>query len=1440
MDQNANRSFTQGIETNPMFIPPYGYNTQPQPFNPYMNSMYPTQMMISPNNMNFYPGYNPNMTPQGMNQMNRSMPNLGGLNQPFNAPPNYNRQMQLLANYNLMEQFNQFNVEEEMRRKILDAEKQKQRERDMNINKEIMNEFNIMQKEVKNINEIISPLQLLMPRSDHIDLRDRYFFEELLLQPLKTAGLFGTENIKLDKSLIIGQENNYLVEQNMNYFFKMSKDGIYIDYIKNLITTYNLQKIEQRALREGKTDWFRLNGDIRLENDIFSDVITKPCDISLTTNDRYNIQYISNKFSDRGGVRNSKIYKMKIYINKLQFSNHPLFNDEDKICAEVKRLYRVFYEEMNMLRIPYLKEKLSVILKQYQIYEKEKNPNPALLQEMKYIQMFISETKTFLEEAKEKLNAKANLLYSTWLRLKKLRDDQKFQSTNLKLSVLKFQNGENWMDSMFDYAFILHYSDPTADTKIIPRRELDRRSRIIKVRSYVKIYINGVYVTKSDIYNLTWPNFELVIDTLFNVNIYTRPTKIELELYQGNITFDKIARFEIEAPGIFMNTVTSTSTLMEEVNFEINEEVKRVIKKQKLLLAEENGIQTIRNNRFKGSVLIKAEWEGLAPDMPPTKIENKIELYSKQREFREMIQKSYKYDFPYDINDPRNVGIFEAMKKKKTELLLKYLFREYLIPYSDTESLRHFLCRMRLERLSMKNKILPILEKLIDLDLPTKKLIDEIKTELKLKFHEQYEEMIKAELEKINSYYNGKILSDEEYKTMINQKIKALRRDIIVKMQLSYYQVISEYYYSMDVVKTLFSTLVQAFEPARRLKPQRARKIPQKVEKCDKLKVSLHIIKGYNIPVRFESIPKILKEQIKANAIDQVYRSNVAGANPMFKNFINNELKNSYRMNQGGGGFPYPPMGGTPGIATGGNGSFNMPNPMFDPNYNNPNIINSMSNPNMYPMPMPMAGGFNPNVGNVMFNPNYTNPMPMYNQPNIYMNNNNAINYDGDILQMIEVLRNVEKNVESFIQCKIVFYDQEIEKRSDCIDGLHPDYNFKMDFDLRPQKGQEYFTREDISQCPGYLYFTVYDEVRTREDQIKEKDATTYIYRYEKKYLGSFKIPFTTILENDCKLEAICKVDIPLTVFGYYSDSSSTFDLLNNITKEKGDLSSDGRLRSDALKVVNPSVNSYVSLYITLDPIFSVMGSDNLDYVPGFEDSIFLINTIKWLKKLKEKRVFGQRNIRVFVENFDGFSVFLPRYLKPQEPPRIVYDPSRPMDDNCIEKAARYVSLIPFVPDSQAFTSEELPDCWCTDEQFLTLGFGDYEEHAILLCNYFNYIDLVQNRDAKSYVLLGKAYPEGYTTYVIRISKGLDVEIWNAKTGDCFYFDKRFDINNFLCFTVSKNYRNRNTLDNICPMKEIGCIISDENIYINCSESVDPAVLDFNLQDKKHWMPFLT
>lgn len=112
------------------------------------------------------------------------------------------------------------------------------------------------------------------------------------------------------------------------------------------------------------------------------------------------------------------------------------------------------------------------------------------------------------------------------------------------------------------------------DKLFLPNQENSRRENLKNIQAYVKIYVNNVYLAKTKPVFLNWPEYSLEIDSLFNLTVNTRPTRIHLELYVKNgWVYKKTCEIEINPPGIYMNTVTSSSTLHEEVQFDNSKEI---------------------------------------------------------------------------------------------------------------------------------------------------------------------------------------------------------------------------------------------------------------------------------------------------------------------------------------------------------------------------------------------------------------------------------------------------------------------------------------------------------------------------------------------------------------------------------------------------------------------------------------------------------------------------------------------------------------------------------------------------------------------------------------------------------------------------------------------------------------------------------------------------
>ena len=1453
-------------------INPYQNQNMPNTFGPNMGMGGPNMGVIGPNINPFDPNTNylqqniygnPMMNPNNNFQGNQNMANNTVINDADLQLDQYFKE-RLEEKEKMKEQtkeiYKRLSDKYDDEQDLEELKKKEEQDGDENIKKNTREERNKRRELLFGKGGLYNiPVDVYLPRSEYFYSRDRAFLEELILAPLKTEGISGRKFVTEFKKDTLFDDKEAFKEHDLiqlndedEYFERVIKDGIYLDYVKQQLFSFNIQKTEQRSFREEKKSWFRPNGDIRMDNDIFSDVVSKPLDISLSSNDQFNTFVSNSLFSGRGNGK-MRLFKLKIIIGKIIFRNLPIFSEEDKLASDLVKLHKEFYSTLNMLNIPYLIKKRNNIQLKLDSYNNIHQLNEAQEIEIKNMAIFLDEASKLLAEEKKVINEKANRLYNKWLELKDKRRIQGYKGTSVKLNIIRFQ--DHGMDAnAYDYAFILTNEKEDND---LPKEEINRRERITNNFVFLKVYINGAFAFETRPVALSYPNYEVEINSQFVMNLYTRPTRFEIELYI-NKKLEK--KFEAEPPGMFSKTVTSSSILYEEIQFgkkeenkeknknliskdenketkienKVGEEENRILLNEKLDTQNEKNIT--ENESIEGSILLKTEWEGRAPDLPPTKIEDKLELVNKQIEFKELIKKPFSFDYPFDVNDPRNVASVEDMKKDKLELMLKFLYKEYLLTYYDVYSKRHELLLKRLTKKSMGKKKFPILESQIEKNKELVQILEDFKNEETQMLYNEDEEKelkIKSALEELKIKNKGKVLTDDEYLSYQKDKIAAMKKDQIIKGSLGYFQVVSQAEIIEDPIMLFKEFFMRVFTRSRKLAPVRVKPTPVKIEKTEKIKINIHIVKGYNIPIRYNSQPQAIIDNRKLNEVSHQHQK-------IFVEFNNqNDRRQEILRN-----------------------SFNMGNIIMNNSNAFPN--SGHSNNQSFSIGMNNSMGFgtmgvNPNFNNQMFNP--TNP-----NLSGYRNYGNDGPQDG-ILNKINQLSGLEENrINSFVEVKVSYYDQEGIFRTDSIESIHPDYNHQFEFYIHPKDGKKYFSREELSKCPGVFYFTLYDEIK-KEFSISDKTNNIYVQKNERKYLGSFNIPFVTVFQNASILDTICKVDIPKAVFGYYSDTTSIFNIENDedddniIQKQKEENKRDTTFNKlagmgvvphfgqrqeqktlEIKQIINPFVNTYISLYITLDPIPSFSINDETDYVPGFEDNSFLINSTKWLNALKGSNKFKNRTIRLFAENFDGYSVFMPRYLKRdgQKPHSQLFSEN---DDNAIEKASRYVALIPFIEENQTWDyAEEMPDCWTTDNQFLTLGFGDYEEHAVLLCNYFNYIDQKQNTGCVSYLCLGDAHPEGSTVYVIRLTADYkEVEFWNAKTGDCFYFEKTLIDTKFLCLTMSSHYKQtKSNTNKICPMKSVGAIVTFDNVLVNAQDETDPSLIDFDLNNKSKWKPFLT
>ena len=269
-------------------------------------------------------------------------------------------------------------------------------------------------------------------------------------------------------------------------------------------------------------------------------------------------------------------------------------------------------------------------------------------------------------------------------------------------------------------------------------------------------------------------------------------------------------------------------------------------------------------------------------------------------------------------------------------------------------------------------------------------------------------------------------------------------------------------------------------------------------------------------------------------------------------------------------------------------------------------------------------------------------------------------------------------------------------------------------------------------------------------------------------------MPLTTVLAGQ-KLEGLIRVDRPVVLQSHKVIADEFIPMDAEQYKKEQEPRDEEQ------------IPTYLNVTMSLEPFIQIETQNEAETYPGSEKTPFLLAGSEWAKAVVEKFRKSPRRVPVFLESLECQSVFICRYLTPMKPPPQIFVPGRADAAKAPERAARYVSLIPWVGDSHLF--KDMPDLTCLSQEFLDLGMGDSEEHAILLCNMFNYIDRQQQQMSgaqevagdeealenekpglRSYIVYGQAIPDGDCWYVARRDAKSRVELWDPRTAECYVF----------------------------------------------------------------------
>jgi hypothetical protein len=117
----------------------------------------------------------------------------------------------------------------------------------------------------------------------------------------------------------------------------------------------------------------------------------------------------------------------------------------------------------------------------------------------------------------------------------------------------------------------LGYQDISRDTdrsgRELNSNEKSRRREVQKQRVYIRILINGEYVSRTRKCWIDWPSYEVNFMEKLEVYLFTKPSSIRLQIVSGVMIERTIDSFDVDIPGESVNSITSSPTLYKEAFF---------------------------------------------------------------------------------------------------------------------------------------------------------------------------------------------------------------------------------------------------------------------------------------------------------------------------------------------------------------------------------------------------------------------------------------------------------------------------------------------------------------------------------------------------------------------------------------------------------------------------------------------------------------------------------------------------------------------------------------------------------------------------------------------------------------------------------------------------------------------------------------------------------
>lgn len=105
-----------------------------------------------------------------------------------------------------------------------------------------------------------------------------------------------------------------------------------------------------------------MNGELKLDNDLLADEITRPADLAFEQTEAFQMKEVNAILSNRLHSFKKRYYRLDIVVGKISLMKYPsFFTPEDKLALELNELYKDYEKRTSLAMIPFYMGRLEFI-----------------------------------------------------------------------------------------------------------------------------------------------------------------------------------------------------------------------------------------------------------------------------------------------------------------------------------------------------------------------------------------------------------------------------------------------------------------------------------------------------------------------------------------------------------------------------------------------------------------------------------------------------------------------------------------------------------------------------------------------------------------------------------------------------------------------------------------------------------------------------------------------------------------------------------------------------------------------------------------------------------------------------------------------------------------------------------------------------------------------